>query len=338
MRGDYGALSVVSERRQRGQAMAEFVVSVAFVFLPLFVLVPTLGKLADIQHENQLAARYVTWERTVWFDNLSGENRDDFSRSGNDWEHVALRSASSVTASMQNRFFQTYSNGPIDLITSGDLGTKSPSSQWSYVQSEEPMLRDVSVNNFRELQTPGLAYGVTEFFASAIDTIKSPIDFLLRAVGNENEDLFGFPFFSSPKGYFTPEVVTRLNLKNAWGSGETVWDREDGEWTPGIESAIFQSWNGSMTARGGILSDGWSAQSVNHYKDRVDDYVPSDVFDNKFFDAVIDLVSYLEGGPAISAINKLEFGEPSIAPIPVDPDTNGVAPIECKRGICEFED
>ena len=27
-----------------------------------------------------------------------------------------------------------------------------------------------------------------------------------------------------------------------------------------------------------------------------------------FFDAVIDLVSYLEGGPAISAINKLEFG------------------------------
>ena len=95
---------------------------------------------------------------------------------------------------------------------------------------------------------------------------------------------FGFPFFSSPKGYFTPEVVTRLNLKNAWGSGETVWDREDGEWTPGIESAIFQSWNGSMTARGGILSDGWSAQSVNHYKDRVDDYVPSDVFDN-----IIDL-------------------------------------------------
>ena len=82
MRGDYGALSMVSEHRQRGQAMAEFVVSVAFVFLPLFVLVPPLGKLADIQHENQLAARYVTWERTVWFDNLSGENRDDFSRSG----------------------------------------------------------------------------------------------------------------------------------------------------------------------------------------------------------------------------------------------------------------
>ena len=68
------------------------------------------------------------------------------------------------------------------------------------------------------------------------------------------------------------------------------------------------------------------------------DEIASDVFDNKFFDAVIDLVSYLEGGPAISAINKLEFGEPSVAPIPVDPDTNGVAPIECKRGICEFED
>ena len=113
---------------------------------------PDLGKLADIQHENQLAARYVTWERTVWFDNLSGENRDDFSRSGNDWENVALRSASSVTASMQNRFFQTYSNGPVNLITSGDLGTRSPSDQWRYVQSGEAILRDVSVNNFRELK------------------------------------------------------------------------------------------------------------------------------------------------------------------------------------------
>ncbi|GIR69110.1 MAG: hypothetical protein CM15mP74_03610 [Halieaceae bacterium] len=175
--------------------MAEFIVSVAFVFLPLFVLVPTLGKLADIQHENpKLAARYVTWERTVWFDNLSGENRDDFSRSGNDWEHVALRSASSVTASMQNRFSKLTPTAP-STITSGDLGTRSPSDQWRYVQSGEAILRDVSVNNFRELNTPGLAYGVTEFFAGAVDTIKSPIDFLLRAVGNENEDLFGFPFF-----------------------------------------------------------------------------------------------------------------------------------------------
>ena len=56
---------LVSGSRQRGQAMAEFIVSVAFVFLPLFVLVPTLGKLADIQHENQLAARYVTWELSL---------------------------------------------------------------------------------------------------------------------------------------------------------------------------------------------------------------------------------------------------------------------------------
>ena len=71
MRVNWSDFSVVKKSRQEGQAMAEFLVSVAFVFLPLFVLVPTLGKLIDIQHENQLAARYVTWERTVWFDNLS---------------------------------------------------------------------------------------------------------------------------------------------------------------------------------------------------------------------------------------------------------------------------
>ena len=78
--------------KQSGQAMSEFLVTVAFAFLPLFVLVPTLGKIMDLQFQNQMAARYAVWERTVWFDNLSGENRDDFVVSGNKWESVAVRS------------------------------------------------------------------------------------------------------------------------------------------------------------------------------------------------------------------------------------------------------
>ena len=55
---------MVSGSRQRGVGDGGVLLSPWLVFL-LFVLVPTLGKLADIQHENQLAARYVTWERTV---------------------------------------------------------------------------------------------------------------------------------------------------------------------------------------------------------------------------------------------------------------------------------
>jgi len=75
----------VSRASQSGQAISEFLVTVAFAFLPLFVLVPTLGKVMDLQFQNQVAGRYAVWERTVWFDNLSGDNRDDFVISNYEW-------------------------------------------------------------------------------------------------------------------------------------------------------------------------------------------------------------------------------------------------------------
>ena len=118
------------------------------------------------------------------------------SRPGNDWEHVAL-SASSVTASMQNRFFQTYSNGPVNLITSGLVRSRLQIN--GYVQSGEAIL-DVSVNNFRELN--GLAYSATEFFAGAVDTIKVRLIFCYAQLATRMKIYLASHFFS-PKGYFT---------------------------------------------------------------------------------------------------------------------------------------
>jgi len=322
--------------RERGQAMAEFQVTVAFAFLPLFVIVPTIGKLIDINHENQMAARYAAWERTVWYDNLSGNNRDDFVQSGNEWESVAVRKESQVSNTVMNRFFQTYSNGPIKLVDSDDTGAAGDPDQWRYMQSSESMIRDVTVTQMGEQDTPGFAYAATELFADGVDTIMTPVNFLLGVIGNDNEDLFGFPLFTDPKGYYTPKVTTRLNVTAAHGGGDSYWDRENGEWSEGIESYIFQNWDGSLTARAGILTDGWSAQSIAHYKDRVDDYMPSDVFDNGFFDAAITIASLLEGGPANSAINKLDFGDASTNPIPLK--DGEPAPVSCGDGICEFEE
>jgi hypothetical protein len=324
--------------KQSGQAMSEFLVTVAFAFLPLFVLVPTLGKIMDLQFQNQMAARYAVWERTVWFDNLSGENRDDFVVSGNKWESVALRSESEVVNSLKNRFFLNHSSGPIRPILSSDvnLGGGPGSSVWTYMQSNNSMYESTSVTSFSEQDTPGLAYGVTEFFADGLAVIKKPINFLLGAIGNDNEDLFGFPLLSSAKGYYTPTVKTKLNVSGAHGGGTSTWDRTNGGFSPGIESAIFQSWDGVLTSRGAILSDGWSAQSVAHYKDRVDDLVPSDVFDNAVINGIISLAAALENGKSNSAIGKLKFGDVSIEPMPLrqgDP-----APIECPKGVCEFVD
>jgi len=330
----------VSRASQSGQAISEFLVTVAFAFLPLFVLVPTLGKVMDLQFQNQVAGRYAVWERTVWFDNLSGDNRDDFVISNYEWESIALRSESEVINTLQNRIFLNHSSGAIRPIQSADvnLGRGSGSSVWTYVQSDNPMYGGTQVASFSEQDTPGVAYTVTEFFADSLNSIKRPINFLLGAIGNDNEDLFGFPLMSSAKGYYTPTVSTTLNIGNAHGGGISTWDRTNGQFTEGIESALFQNWDGVLTSRGAILSDGWSAQSVAHYKDRADDLVPSDAFDNDVFNTIIGLAALAEGfgNRDKSAIGKLRFGSVSVEPMPVK--NGNPARVRCDDGVCEFDE
>ncbi len=50
--------------RQRGQAVTEFA-AMGAVLVPLFLLVPLLGKVSDLNHTTIEASRYAAWERTV---------------------------------------------------------------------------------------------------------------------------------------------------------------------------------------------------------------------------------------------------------------------------------
>ncbi|QJE02313.1 hypothetical protein HH212_21700 [Massilia forsythiae] len=54
--------------RARGQAMVELLVAALFILIPLFVGIAAVGKLIDVRHTTDMAARYATWERTVWYD------------------------------------------------------------------------------------------------------------------------------------------------------------------------------------------------------------------------------------------------------------------------------
>jgi hypothetical protein len=54
-------------RSQRGQAMAEFVVVAVLVLVPLYLLIPVLGKYIDMKGASVVGARYAAWERTVYY-------------------------------------------------------------------------------------------------------------------------------------------------------------------------------------------------------------------------------------------------------------------------------
>ena len=321
--------------------MTEFVVSVAFVFLAMFVFIPTFGKLMDMQAQTQQASRYVAWERTVWFDR--GEEPDESVTSSAEWESVASRSDGEVMNSLQNRFFYGSGSGMLKYISEDDVngaaGATSPI--WTYVQSKESMYGGTTLgsgNDFRtdktkslnSQETPSVAYDVINVLNDAVSTVMSPVNDLLGKVGMENDDFLTFAY--ETENYYSPVIRTQVNAGNSKGGGSGVWDTDaTGKWGSGIEDAIFQSWDGAFEARSAILADGWNTQSLTHYQNRADDFVPSTLFNNDLFDAVITVASFLDG-----AIGKLEFGEVGIEPMPAEGGVP-VSPV-CDGGFCYYED
>jgi hypothetical protein len=327
--------------------MTEFVVSVAFVFLAIFVFVPSFGKLLDLQFQNIMSSRYIAWERTVWFDQITNDNRDDFVVSNDAFESVAIRSDEDILNSAENRFF--YKHGRLLPVFIDETDTELPAGKttglWNYTQSKKTMYGGTTVEtgSFDAQSTPGIAYGVLDVVGQGLSAVKEPIDFLLNLIGNENEDLFELPLMNGEKSFYSPVVQTRLNIGNAHGKGESYWDRDEtsGQFNSGIESALFQNWDGVLESRSAILADGWNAQSLKHYQDRADDYVPTTVFDNDIFNTIKTIASILEGGPfetpisSGSAIQKLDFGEVGITPMP---STDGKpSDVSCEDGACTYQ-
>ncbi|MDO3385342.1 hypothetical protein QWI17_05750 [Gilvimarinus sp. SDUM040013] len=334
--------ALIPAKRNAGQAMTEFVVSVAFIFMVLFVVVPLFGKIIDMKMTNLQASRYAAWERTVWLQsnnawNDSGtDNSGDFVISSDEFESVAVRSDDDLLNTLQNRFYNGQGRGEIRPIDSSDaLGVSGDTSPvWTYPQSKRSMFGDVQLE-IAEEETDSIAYDVIDALKSVTNPVASALGTLTSALGGSNEDLLSFDY--NLKGYYSPTLTTSLNTANAKGGGNGEWDRTGGNWGSGIEDAIFQRWDGEFVSNSAILADGWNAQSVGYYKDRVDNYVPSTVFDNALFDAIIDILSCLEGCFANSAIDKLDFGDIEVNPMPFDEDSGAPLDISEDGGFYYYD-
>ncbi len=325
--------------RQSGQAMTEFVVSVSYIFLGLFVIIPMFGKLMDLQFQNQQAARYVAWERTVWFD--QGDEPDESVQSGQYWESVATRNDEEVIDSMENRFFYDSGPGKLKPITSDDADgvTGEFNPIWNYVQSKQTMYGgttvgtddDADTGDMNAQLTPAVSYSIIDAIDTGVSVIADPVNDFLSVLGNDNNDFMTFAY--ERRNYFSPVVTTQLNVTNSHGGGNGVWDTDGfGNWGSGIEDVIYSNWDGALKSRSAILADGWNTQSLSHYQQRSDDFVPSTLFDNDIFDAVITVASILEGGPSNSAVNKLDFGAVGIEPMPANPADEGGGPKDISEG------
>lgn len=94
--------------RFRGQALTEFLV-LSVAILPLFLLIPLVGKYQDIANSAQMASRYMAFDAA---------NRD---------ATVPAKNEAQLAAEVRRRYFGSPGNGiESDLVASEDAGEDSP--------------------------------------------------------------------------------------------------------------------------------------------------------------------------------------------------------------------
>lgn len=140
-------------RSSRGQALAEFITGATLFLIPVFLIIPLLGKYADMKGSVVQAARYNAWERTVWYGQTASGSGD---WEGND------KSESDIKSDMATRFFMNPLNSELWKDRAGS-----------------PMMASYSnlvVNN----DSPSTADTVLDFVVTALDMIG---DFRLETKG-----------------------------------------------------------------------------------------------------------------------------------------------------------
>ena len=301
------------EARCRGQAMTEFVVMTSGVLLILFLIVPALAKLLDMSFQTQQMSRYVTWERTVWYDN--GDQPSETTEPGSD---IAVRSDSAIDGSAQKRLL-TFGATPQTLSASdvSGIAAGTPHALWRWSNGAQ-MLNGGGLDNgsLSPHRTESAAYSVLGVYNAGMKALTTPLTMI--GVGGGEDGNF-LQVAHPTENYFTPSVSTRVNLGNTGIEADA--DEEKGFLSPAYLP------NGlTMTANGAILADGWNAQGDHHFKSRADDFAIGTLMDNGVVNAVVDFLGVLE-----PSFGDVDFGYIGIEPLPE-------AEVQCDFGFCYFDE
>jgi hypothetical protein len=159
---------------RRGQALVEFMVGATLFLIPVFLIIPLLGKYADMKGAVVQAARYNAWERTVWY----GQSAS----SSGDWDSND-KSETDIKNAMATRFFNNALNSELWRDRAGSpmmanytnsiVNNSSPSTADNILDFAVTALGMIS--NFR-LETKGYYAGTATLNTAAITGIGQAIE------------------------------------------------------------------------------------------------------------------------------------------------------------------
>lgn len=139
---------------QRGQAMTEFSIAAAFVLVPLFLMVPMMGKFLDMKASAIQASRYAAWERTAWHGNSTWAEGE--------------KSDIEIEAEIKSRFFSDTAEA---ALKSTDMSAAAAENKTMWKDHAGTSMLDTSSAAQSTGQTPGSMNKVLKPIVDALDVI-----------------------------------------------------------------------------------------------------------------------------------------------------------------------
>ncbi len=302
--------------RQRGQAMAEFVVMTAGCVLLLFVLVPVVAKLSDMAYKAQEMARYTAWERTVWYGVAGGSDTHPSQIDTRDG-HLAMRSDAAILNSAEHRLM-SYSNVP-QAFAPQDIAPALDTEgnrfwRWTHGGTSQPMVQSGEMpagSSLANTRNTSLAYSILDTYNDVMGGIAKVVSIFSFGQGDEDFLQVAHPTHN----FYRSNVEIPVALADGRLGSQPLLGEDFGNRL-------------EVKARSAVLADGWVAQSEGHFHNKSDDFVLGNMIEsNPIWSTVRSLIGLFE--PSFKDVN---FAPINTAPMP-DSD------VDCNvtTGFCYFK-
>jgi hypothetical protein len=240
--------------KQAGQAMVEFLIAATLVLIPLFLIVPLLGKYMDLKATSIQAARYAAWERTVWY-------------GGTNWESGEKEDIK-IQHEVQQRFFSNTAEAKLQSTDSTATGwVGGPKPLWRD-RAGNPMLvaydSDVTRAQVKG-DTPGL-----------VNDLMDPVVGFISDVGG----ILGAAFVLDMDSLYTATVNVRTVPTRPI---RQVLDRGA---ATGAVTPLF-------TEKNVLIANGWSANGAPHVKKQTEGLTPTSFLQRSPVSDVLTVIQYL---------------------------------------------
>jgi len=310
---------------QTGQAITEFNVTAAFVLVPLFIMIPLIGKYIDMKHSSVQAARYIAWERTVWFE-------DGTKPKGTTTAQV--KSQKQLVKETRQRFF-----GEVNI---DKLGSDTTNPLWndrgnSIIKSQDNVELEFENGGNEAVLNKN---NKTSIFYKAIEEFSKGVGIAANLAGtalssgikafNNMAGKVGFPSLPVPP---LPDVIDKFQFKGYYRANVKL----------NIENNQYESIFGvkavPIESHASVLTDSWVVQGDNQFSEWTKSFVPFSPL-KPLFEPVKKIATFEVLGIALAP----EFKDLNFGHVDTDPMTDSSIAITdklknkyCPGGLCSLD-